>query len=101
MKGEQIANINNTKVVEAHGYYDVYMEFSSMPVESFKTEERAYDFVEGYLYKIPFNDESYRGLKYKECVEADLEEGFTYTKKMNLEGVNLNKGLTERMAEMV
>ncbi|WEG18563.1 hypothetical protein PQ478_08775 [Alkalihalophilus pseudofirmus] len=76
-------------LIKKSGYfYDVWCEYSQLPVDSFTSYEKAASFVNGYLYKDCSNEEAKRGKLFKEFVEHDLKEGTTYRKYFNFDTVD-------------
>lgn len=79
-----MVNIDNIAVVEAYGFYDIVVEFSALPIESFVSEQQANDFIKGYLTRESFNDASEKGKLFKVLVEWDIDDGYTYRKLNDL-----------------
>ncbi|MED4885425.1 hypothetical protein [Bacillus smithii] len=75
-----IADISNINYVKNGDEYHIVTEFSRLPIESFKTENEAVDFVIGYTTGMFFTDAMKKGLLFRTFVEEDIRSGNTYIK---------------------
>lgn len=74
------ADISNINYVKNGDEYFIVTEFSKLPIENFKSENEAIDFIIGYTTGMFFTEPMKKGLMFRTFVEEDIRSGHTYTK---------------------
>lgn len=77
-------NINNILIVENNGLYEIHVEFSCLPIETFETEKEARDFVLGYLFNIDNTEAGEKGRLFRHYVELDNHDEYKKINKLFL-----------------
>ena len=72
-------------ITDNDGNYYIITEFSKLPIESFRDEQEAIEFIQGYKWKFNITETHKKGSMFRELVEQDLAEGIVYQKVNNLD----------------
>ncbi len=80
------ANIESIIVSYNENKFNIIVEFSKLPIESFNTEDEAQDFVRGYRSGLELTEAMRLGKYYRLCVELDMKDGVEYKKVREIKG---------------
>lgn len=84
MKGlkKMLANINNISYIVDQDGYNIMVEFSLLPIDTFETKAEAEEFILGYQTGLNTTEAMEKGSMFKYFVEADMKTGVVYRKQV-------------------
>lgn len=81
------ANINNISYVKNDMGYHIVTEFSRLAIETYQKEDKAVEFIEGYLYGKTDTTTNIKGKLFKVFVDTDIRHGVEYKKVREIESM--------------
>ncbi|MED3792419.1 hypothetical protein P4571_08180 [Niallia alba] len=79
------ANIENVMANYDENKFNIIVEFSRLPIETFNTEAEAQDFIRGYRSGLELTEVMKLGKYYRQCVELDMKDSVQYKKVNDLD----------------